>query len=279
MKKLIFAVFLFLTACLGNSNDGSNNVLARVHNDYLYQSEIKNLVLPGTNARDSMAVVQNYINNWILQKLILYKAESNLHEEDKQFKKQLEDYRNSLVIYTYESKLVSQYLDTVVSDEEIESYYNDNLGNFQLKDNIVKTYYARFESELPEIRKIRGFFYSDSPEYRDSLDVYIEKYSNLYYLNDEVWILFMDLLRYVPIQTYNEEAYLQNHRKIEIVEEPYLYLVNIVDFKIKEGVSPLSFEKENIRQIILNKRKLSIINQMRDEVFESGLRNNDFEIY
>ena len=101
----------------------------------------------------------------------------------------------------------------------------------------------------------------------------------LYFLDDETWILFDNLLRFVPIKTYNKEAYLQNHLKIELKEDPYIYFVNFSDFKIKEGISPLSFEKENIRQIIINKRKLNIIRHMREEVFQTALENNDFEIY
>jgi len=254
-------------------------VLARVYNDYLYESEIREVVPPGIAAKDSIAMVKNYVNNWVSQKLFLHKAERNLHEDELTFKKQLEEYRNSLVIYTYESKLITQNLDTTVEQSEIEQYYNDNLKNFQLKDNIVKVYYARFEQDLPEINKIRRFFYSDAPEARDSLDQYIERYSNLYFNNDETWILFDDVLKYVPINTYGKEAYLQNHRKIEIKEDNHVYFVNFTDFKIKDGISPLSFESENIRQIILNKRKLKIINDMKAEVFNSALENNDFEIY
>lgn len=195
------------------------------------------------------------------------------------FEKQLEDYRNSLIIYTYESKLIGQKLDTVVSDTDIEKYYNDNVGNFQLKDNIVKVYYARFNNDISELRKIRRFFNSSIPEYRDSVEVYIESLADLFYLDDETWILFDDVLKYVPINTYNQEAYLQNHRNIEITEDDQIYFVNFSDFKIKDGVSPLSFEKENIRQIIINKRKLNIIEKMRKEVFQSALENNEFEIY
>jgi len=279
LKNFLFPALIFLTACFGGVNKSSENVLARVYKAYLYESEIIDVVPAGTKPKDSIMIVQNFINNWISQKLILNKANRNLLDEDLQFEKQLEEYRNSLIVYQYESKLISQNLDTVVTDEELESYYNENLGNFQLKDNIVKIYYARFDSNLPELRKIRRFFYSSSPEHRDSLEVYVENFADLFYLDDETWILFNDVLRYVPIKTYNQEAYLQNHRKIEIKEEPWVFLVNFTDFKVKDGVSPLSFEKENISQIIINKRKLEIIREMRDEVFQSALDNNDFEIY
>ncbi|MBL7103095.1 MAG: hypothetical protein ISS18_02100 [Bacteroidales bacterium] len=277
--SLLIPVLILLTSCINGPNKSSENILARVYNEYLYESEIKDIVPPGTSVKDSLSIVQNYINNWISQKLFLHKAEKNLLEEDIQFRKQLDEYRNSLIIYQYESKLISQYLDTVVSYVEIEDYYNDNIGNFQLKDNIVKAFYARFESDEPNLAMIRRFFYSNKPESRDSLEVYIEKYADLYFPDDETWILFDDLLRFVPIKTYNKEAYLQNHLKIELKEDLYIYFVSFSDFKIKEGISPLSFEKENIRRIIINKRKLNIIRHMRDEVYQTALENNDFEIY
>jgi hypothetical protein len=170
-------------------------------------------------------------------------------------------------------------VDTAVSSEEIEQYYNDNIANFQLKNNIVRVYYARFESDFVHSRKFRNFFYSSNPVHRDSVEYYIENYSDLYFLNDETWILFSDVLKFVPMKAYNEEAFLENNRKIDFQEDGYHYYVCFSDFRIKEGVSPLSFERENVRKIILNKRRLSIINDMREEVFNAALENNEFEIY
>lgn len=279
MRKLIWLTLILLSSCFNSGNKGSDNVLARVYNDYLYEEELKDVVPSGVGVKDSLSIVKNYINNWVNQKLLLYKAEKNLLDEDLNFDQQLEDYRNSLIIFKYESKLISQSLDTVVTDSDIELYYNENIENFQLKNNIVKTYYARFEKEHPELRKVRNFFHSTRPEFRDSLEVYVEEGANLYFLNDETWILFDDLLRYVPITTYNNEAWLQNHRKIELSDDEFVYFANITDFKIKDGTSPMGFEKENIRQIIINKRKLFIINEMRDEVYQSALEKSNFEIY
>ncbi len=268
-----------MASCLGGSRSAGDGVLARVGNEYLYESELEGIVPPGTGVTDSISIVRNYINNWVKQRVFLEKAVANLQEEDIKFEKQLEEYRNSLIIYKYESELVRQNLDTVITDQQIEEYYNENQENFQLKNNIVRVYYARFVNDLPQLRKVRNFFYSEKPEHRDSLESNIEKYSDLYFLNDETWILFSDVLKFVPINTYNQEAFLQNNTKLEIREDPYVYLISFSDFRIKDGVSPLSFEKENIRQVILNKRRLTIINNMREEVFDAALEKNEFEIY
>ncbi len=279
MKKFILPGLIFLTSCMGGYNKDKGEVLARVYNDYLYKSDIGNIVAAGTSSKDSISIVKNYINTWVTETLILHKAEKNLRKEDLQFEKQLNEYRNSLIVYKYETQLIKQLLDTVVSNAEIEKFYYDNIGNFLLKNNIVKIYYARFDSGLPELPKIRKFFFSDLPEQRDSLEKYAGKFADLYYKDDETWILFDDVLRYIPITTYNQESYLQNHRKIEINDNQLVYFVNFTDIKIKDGESPLSFEKENIRHVIINKRKLKIISQMREDVFKSAVKESNFEIY
>ena len=263
-----------------NLNDkSSEHVLARVFDEYLYESDLKELIPDGTSVKDSLSIVKGYINNWISQQLVLHKAEKNLLEEDKQFDKQLQEYKNSLITYQYESKLIRQQLDTIVSNEEVENYYNDNIANFELKNNIIKVYYARFYNDEKHLKKIKRFFYSAKPEARDSLEKYIENYSDLYFLDDESWILFDDLLKFVPIEAYNQEAYLKNHRKIEVTDEQHLYVVNFSEFRVKEGTSPLSFEKGNIRQILINKRKLHVLKKMRQDIFNQAQQNSNFEIY
>lgn len=279
MRKLIWPVIFLLSSCIGGADNNSDNILARVNNKYFYESELKGIIPPGTSATDSISIVQSYLNSWITQQLTLEKASKNLLSEDMEFDKQLEDYRNSLIIYAYESKLIKQNLDTVVSDKEIEEYYSNNSGNFQLKDNIVKVFYARINADENDIRPIRKFFNSDKPVDRDSLEARFEEQADLFFLNDETWILFNDVLKFVPIQSYNIEAFLKNNTKIEITEKPYVYFISFSDFKVKDGVSPLSFEKENIRSVILNKRKLKLISDMRKEVFETALDKNEFEIY
>ena len=100
-----------------------------------------------------------------------------------------------------------------------------------------------------------------------------------YFLDNETWVLFNNLTKNIPIKTYNQELFLKNNRFIEITDVPYHYLINFIDFKIKESISPLSIEKENIRRIILNKRKMELIKNMENEIFDYALKNNKFEIY
>ena len=88
-----------------------------------------------------------------------------------------------------------------------------------------------------------------------------------------------DLLKEIPIQAYNKELFLQNNRYVEVSDSVSSYFINIKGFKIRNSISPLSFEKENIKNIILNKRKLQLISKMKQDVYNDAVNNNKTEIY
>lgn len=245
----------------------------------MYVDEIKNIVPANTNAKDSLELLTKYIDNWIHEALVIQKAENNLTTEQKNVEKQLQEYRNSLITYAYENELVKQKLDTVVANQEIEKYYSANQADFQLKDNIIKVIYVKVNKKAPNMAKLKQLYKSDSPKDREQLAGYCHQFAINSYLDNNSWLLFDDLLKEIPIQTYNKELFLQNNRYVEVSDSTNSYFLNIKGFKIRNSISPLSFEKENIKNIILNKRKLQLISKMKEEVYNDAANNNKIEIY
>lgn len=280
MKKITPILLLFLVSCSFpfSQKDKDDEDVARVGKKILHRSDLSGLIPAGTNEKDSTAITSKYIEDWVLQQLILQKAELNLPPKEKDFKKQLEDYRNSLIIYQYESYLIRQNLDTIVTDREIENYYETNKQNFELKDNIVQLNFVILKDKRLPSFPVKKYLNSDDPDDKDRLENFCKKNAVNYFLEDQ-WIRFDDLLKMIPIETYNQQAFLENNRYIELQDTVFRYFVKFYDFKIKESLSPLSFEKENIRNIIINKRKLQLIEKMRRKIFDDGMKNDDFEIY
>ena len=58
-----------------------------------------------------------------------------------------------------------------------------------------------------------------------------------------------------------------------------IYFVNIFDFIIKDGTSPLSFETNKIKSIILNQRSKDLRKKLRLDLYEDGIKNNYVEKY
>lgn len=196
-----------------------------------------------------------------------------------QVEAQLEEYRTSLISYIYESEWINQRLDTNVTEKEISDYYNANSQNFELKNNILKVVYVKVPREAPKLDKLRNWFRSSSEKDKRLLADYCYQFATDFRFDEENWIIFDELIKSVPIRTYDKEHFLRNNRELEVTDSSSVYLIRIIDFKIKESLSPLAFEKENIKALILNKRKLELIRDMEKKSIEKAILNKDVEIY
>ena len=260
-------------------DNDKGNELARVFDKYLYEADVEGLVPEQTSHHDSIVLVRNYISSWIKTQLMIEQAKRNLVIQKLDLDKQLEDYQNSLIIYHYETELINQKLDTLVSSEEIEKYYENHLNDFELKENIVRLHYVIIENEPEQEALFEGIYLLPDSLVLDSLESFSKFYAKSYFLDTATWVRFDDLLDIIPIETYNQELFLKGSRHISLSDEDYIYLLTFVDFRIKDDTSPLDFELNNIRKIIINKRKMNLIRQVRNDIYEKGVQNNEFEIY
>ena len=279
MNRLLILFLIFGVSCSTFFKKKSERVLARVYDAYLYESDLKGIVAPGTLPKDSLLITSGFIDNWVRQQLIIQQAEKNLTDAQMDFTKQLENYKNSLTIYAYENALVRQNLDTLITEEETQNYYDANQQNFLLKDNIVQLQYVKLRLKSPLAKQIKNLLSSSNAEDKEKLADLCEKNAEDYFLDSENWLLFSDVLEQIPIKTYNQEEFLRTRRDLEYQDSMFVYLVRFKDFKIKESVSPLNFEKQRIRDIILNKRKIEFIGRMQDDIYSNAQKKNVFEIY
>lgn len=275
---------LFLASSCTLREDVSDEVekgkiLARVFEYKLYASDLNSVIPAGIAPEDSARRAENFINSWVKEKLLVHKAETNLGNEQKNVEKQLQDYRNSLIIYAYEKELVRQRLDTIVSDDMIRKYYDEHPNDFELKDNILRVVYVRVDKKAPNITKLRNLIQSGRPQDRVELESYCKQFGQNYFLDDDVWLLFDDLLKEVPIETYSKELFLRNNKFVELADSSSFYFVNIKGVMTRNSHSPLAFEKENIRNIILNQRKREMIEQLHTDLYKEAMENKDIEIY
>ena len=267
----------FIVRC-NNKNDTSDSI-ARVHDRYLDWDEVSKHVPDDLTGTDSINFVRNFAEDWIRKQLIYQKAKDNLTEFEIDIEEQLEEYKRTLYTYQFEQEIINQNLDTLITDQQIESYYKSHPGDFELKDNIIKVVYVKLKKDAPKLNLVKKWYRSESPKDRMSLEDYCHQYAENFYLNDDSWLMFDDLLKEIPIQMFDQESYLRNNRFIEVNEGPYLYLINIKGFKIKDSTSPLSFEKENIKKIILNQRKLKLVEELHTSLYQNAAGEKEFEIF
>jgi hypothetical protein len=280
---LLTAVLMAAAACSSKSEAETEHQgekpVARALDSKLYPSDLKNIVPNDISAKDSAELMKRYVEKWIQDELVMKFAEKNLTTEQLDIEKEIADYRKNLIIYKYQSGLIRQKLDTVVTEKEIEKYYNDHSASFVLKDNIVNVTYVKLSKKTPGIDKVRKWYVSANPKDIESLQSFCIQFAENYFLDDKTWLLFDDILKEVPIEDYNQELFLKSSRNIEVADSLSVYFLRVKNYKIKNTQAPLAFEKDNIRTIIINKRKLQLIDEMKRNVYNEAKESKDFEIY
>jgi hypothetical protein len=245
----------------------------------LHTSEIAARIPDGLSERDSLTLADNYISKWIQNEILIHLAKANLSAADQDFNIQLQEYKNSLLLYTLEQKLVNQYLDTMVTPEEIEAYFNENRNQFELKGNIVRFDYVKLSKRSSrQLREFRNLLKDNDLETKSELVEYAEKNATDYWFVDN-WVSFNDLLNEVPLEIDNQALFLRRTNYIEAEDSLYRYLVRINDYKTTDSISPLEFERDKIRNIILNARKIELIDRKRQEFIEQAFRDDKAKVY
>ncbi len=276
---IVLAALALLMACKTQIKDNKGIVLARVHDEFLYETDLSGIVPKNTSSHDSIVITRNYVNNWIKTKLMVEKARFNLTDEQMSFDKALEEYENSLIIYEYESKLINRELDTSVNKNELKTFYINHLNDFELKENIVKVFYAVVDKSMEEVDAVEEVFNLPDSLIIDSLEVLAADYNFTVSTDTSKWHSFEDIKRQIPIETYNQELFLKNKRFVKISGDNNIYMLKFVDFRISDDISPFSLVEKKIHEIILAKRKIRLTKKVRKEIFDQAALNNDFEIY
>lgn len=252
-------------------------LLARVKEKQLYFSDISPMLSSATDSIDSLLVLRNLVNSWVEEQVMLERARLNLTEEQLNFERQIEDYRKSLILFKYEQEILRQKMDTIVSDAEIEKYYEENKQNFELRDYVVNVTFVKVVRDAPKVGKVKEWLFSDDIKDKNRFEDYCIQYASSYILEKQ-WMYFDDITEFIPIETINVEHFLKTTRRVISEDDKYIYLMRIFDYKLKNSISPLALEEERIRSIILNKRKLSFLSSFRKGLLQDALSKNEAEV-
>ena len=283
MKKLslvvTFVVALMLQACHFFRTHSEEVVVAECYGKYLYESDLKGIVPEHANVIDSIHRVNAFIDSWVKRQVLLHQAENNLSAADLDFSKQLEDYRNSLVIYTYETQLIRQKLDTIVSEAEIEAYYEENKDNFQVRSTLVRAAYVILEEDCKQKDQFHKLLSNRDTLMLQNIDMLANDHAVKCYLDVDEWIRLDELTKVVPIEIYNTESFLKKNKYVRFDWNDLTCMVRFEDYLLEKSVMPMELVRDNIKEILLIRRKTELIERMKDAIYEEAKRKHGFEVY
>lgn len=276
----IIGMLVLLFSCEYLKKTDERKPVARVNGTYLFEDDIKNLVPEGASKEDSSLLVQNFVNRWATQQLLMDGAKLNLSEEKQNtFNKLVEQYKNDLYTKAYMEALVKRNIDTVISDEEAERYYENNKAVFKLNEELIKFRYVNLDENMINYEDVKKRFerYNDRDKrILDSMSIQFKSYS----FKDSVWIKLSQAIRKIPAVTpENKEQLLKKSNFIQLKDSLGVYLMQINDVLLRNETAPLEYVRPTINQIVINKRKLDLIRELEKDITKDAVKNKQFEIY
>lgn len=254
--------------------------IARVGDDYLYKEDIATLVPNGTSKNDSIAIVKDFINRWATQKLLYQGAELNLSKEKTEtFNELIEQYKVDLFTEAYLEELVIRKIDTVVTEDQIVDFYNKNKQFFKNSNELVKLRYINLVKENPKFEKIKAKFSSFTPKDKTELAELAVQFKS-YAFNDSVWVDINQVYEKLPfINADNKTQYISDGINYQYPDSTTMWLVKVKQVLPKDSPTPLQFVKPTIKQVIINKRKLELIQKLQKEITDDAIKDDKYEIY
>lgn len=272
---MALAVALLSGGC-GTDQDHDDPVLARAYDQYLRWSDLRQVVPMEALAEDSAAMAQAYINNWLHQQVELHHAELNLAAAEKEFEAELRDYRNSLLLFAYEDALVHQRLDTTITEAEIEAHYTAHRSDFDLKDDILRARWFRVDSmDKRVLKRMEQRFLSGKPEDMREVEIQLAERGTMITDRSRTWTTLADLRNEVPLE--GAPIAPAEGRRMVVRNGTVLWFLDILELRTRLEPSPIELVRQDIRTILLNQRKLLLVERMREDLYREAAASKDVE--
>ena len=273
---LFISITLLILSCSNINNDNSNDLIARAGENFLYQND-----LPSFSSRqDSLLRYKNFVELWAKEKLLYDLSLTNLSQSKKnELDLLIEKFKIDLYINSYKDLIVNSRIDSIVTIEEIESYYNANIDNFTLNETLLKYRYLKVPSDNININRIRRYIQRLSNDDRDFLDSLNFQFAELK-VNDSVWFAERDVISSIEfINQTNKSNFMRVNRLYEIKDDQYINYFIVKDLLKSGNIPPLSYLYDRIKLNIINQRKIDLIKNINKEILNDALKSSKYEIY
>ena len=281
MNKTFLTIISLIVLCSCDfiNQDNLDTPIARVNDSYLYKKDIKNLIFENTSKDDSTLIVTNFINRWATKQLLIDQSIINLTQEKQDaYNNLVNQYKTDLYIEAYKSSIVAKQLDSVITFEELEKFYNQNKENFKLNDNLLKIRYIHIDENFSNTKElVEKFKRFDSIDKNELTKLSIK--FKAFNLNDSIWIKNDLLIGVLPVLKQNNIQVLKKTNFTQLQDSLGVYLVKIEALLKTNDIAPLSYVKPTIEQIVINKRKQEILKKIEKEITIDAIKNKNFELF
>ncbi|MCE1199627.1 MAG: hypothetical protein LWW85_11710 [Marinilabiliales bacterium] len=267
-----------LGSCSYFGKNDDSRYAAKVGDKIFSLRELRAQIPAGLTRADSLQRANDILVRWVKKELMIQMAEDNLDGSQKDLTKELDDYRNELLIHRYKQQLLSQKLDTALTPEDIREYYDKHPEKFILPSSIVKAVYVEIPKNVAKIDLIRRWMIENSTISLGELESYSFQYATKFDRFNKEWTDLSGILARIPGVSESPESILRGSKIHQFSDLNNYYFLLVNDYILAGEKAPFDFVKDRIESLILNSRKMDFLREIENNVYEKGKRENRFTI-
>lgn len=258
-----------------------DKVVARTNSSVLYLQDVLSSMDIFESENDSIKNAQEIVNDWAREQLLYEQAIDELDLERKEsIELNVERYKRRLYISQLRDMLFKEQYDTIITQEQKESYFVEKKLSLPLSHPIYRYRYLLFPSEnvnSDEIAMRFQRFDSNDKEYLDSLSYLQFSRMNL---NDSVWFDQNHLVSQISfLNNLTIDNYLKNNYLHTLEENGETHLFYISE-KLEAGSQPpIEYIDQLLEHLIYNDRRIEFDKKLDNEIINQALQLDELQIY
>lgn len=280
-RYLILYTVLLLTACqeLPRYFSGEK-LLAKVGDKELVVDELVRAIPSGLSEADSAAYAHVFVDRWVRRQLKIQEAEQLFSSSVADIDRQVEEYRQSLLIRKLDQFYVDRLVDTTFTAEELEAYYNSHKSDFKLDHPIVKGCVVRVPKGYRQRARLKELMASKQPSrQQDFRDICLKQE---FRLDDytTAWVDWSDFLNQLPtMRSESYDALLSKTGIQEMSDRENYYYFRIDEVRRAGDVVPLERLQQTIRRILFNGRQQQVIRDHEEQLYNASMEEGAVRLY
>lgn len=270
---------LVMSGCSGSFNHQGKTPLVEVGDAFLYKEDLDAALPVGIHDKDSVRFAEDYIRNWVEDVLLYGKAEGNIPDNEK-IDQQVAAYRRALIMHTYQEELVRQKLGNEVSEEEIEAYYEAHAAQFRAEQPYIQGLFMKVPVQTRNLNRVRNWYKQNTQDAIDGLEKFSIAHAVSYEYFYDRWRPVSEFALKMPLEALETDMdYLKRNKNVEVRDTVYCYFLHVEQFLPKGDPLPLEYAKNEIKEMIINLKRVAFINQMKNDLYREASENNDIIYY
>lgn len=267
MKKVVLwsSLFLFLLSCSGDRD----RKVCQIGEYILYENELelrKKLFFPNLDQEEAE---KKAIEQWSEQQQIKMEINKEAPEVKEAYELKIQEELMQFNLFELENLYITTHLDSLISEKEIQQYYNSHRENYKTESYIVRALYIKIPDTMAQVLNMDEHYLLKNDKDLAEIKKYANLYATSFYFEEERWIYFDDLVREIAITSSTKENLVKSKGEGIFKDNGETHYINVLDFRTKSISSPMEVERAGIRRHILKRR----VNKLRSTAKETILEN------